>query len=90
MQDARSALDFERRQYTARDRYDQNLRDWFLRNQKVALSDYDYNRKMNLVDSLFPDYTPNFYGNQIEFDPETEYSVQNRADILRTISNMNM
>jgi hypothetical protein len=90
MANAQNALDYERRAYIARDVFDKNLRGFFDYNRRVALSDYDYNRKMNLASSIFPDYSPNFYGNMIEFDPDSEVTLEDRRALIGTYGNMSV
>jgi hypothetical protein len=90
MANAQNALDYERRAYTARDVFDNRLRGFFDYNRRVALSDYDYNRKMNLASSIFPDYSPNFYGNMIEFDPDSEVTLEDRRALIGTYGNMSV
>jgi hypothetical protein len=85
---AQNALDYEQRAYRARDVFDKNLRGFFDYNRRVALSDYDYNRKMNLASSIFPDYSPNYMGNWIEFDPDGEASLENRRNVMSVYGNM--
>lgn len=77
-----NALGYEARTFTALDKTDKNMRDWELYNNKQALAEYDYNRRMNLFDSIFPDFTPNFLGNRIMFDPSAPFSVDNRRDLM--------
>jgi hypothetical protein len=90
MANAQNALDYERRAYMARDVFDNRLRGFFDYNRRVALSDYDYNRKMNLASSIFPDYSPNFYGNMIEFDPDSEVTLEDRRALIGTYGNMSV
>lgn len=79
---SQNALGYEARTFTALDKTDKNMRDWELYNNKQALAEYEYNRGMNLLDSIFPDYSPNFLGNRIMFDPSAPYSVDNRRDLM--------
>lgn len=86
LQNAQNALDYERRSYIARDVFDKNMRGWFDYNRRVALSDYDYNRKMNLASSIFPDYSPNFYGNWIDFDPDDpNLTIEDRRAVMQVM-----
>lgn len=79
---AQNALGYEARTFTALDKTDKNMRDWELYNNKQSLAEYDYNRKLNLLDSIFPDFSPNFLGNRIMFDPSAPYSVDMARDIM--------
>lgn len=79
---AQNALGYEARTFTALDKTDKNMRDWELYNNKQALAEYDYNRKLNLLDSIFPDFSPNFLGNRIMFDPSAPFGVDERRDLL--------
>jgi hypothetical protein len=79
---AQNALGYEARTFTALDKTDKNMRDWELYNNKQSLAEYDYNRKLNLLDSIFPDFSPNFLGNRIMFDPSAPFGVDERRDLL--------
>ena len=86
--EAQNALGYEARTFTALDKTDKNMRDWELYNNKQALAEYEYNRGLNLLDSIFPDYSPNFLGNRIMFDPSAPYSVDNRRDLWMFLEGM--
>jgi hypothetical protein len=77
-----NALGYEARTFSALDKTDKNMRDWELYNNKQALAEYDYNRKLNLLDSIFPDFSPNFLGNRIMFDPSAPFDADARRDFL--------
>jgi hypothetical protein len=56
---------------------EENMRNYFNFNQKVAMNNKAIDDKYNLMASVF-DYKPNFYGNQIQFDPNDEFQIQKR------------
>lgn len=58
-----------------------NLRRYFTFNQNVAIHNKQSDDKLNLLSSLF-DFQPNFYANQIEFAPNSDYSLQQKNDIF--------
>lgn len=68
---------------------EENMRNYFNFNQKVALTNRASDDKMNLLASVY-DYAPNFYGNQIQFDPNDPWSVQKRNDFLANYPQANV
>jgi len=84
---AQNALGYEARTFTALDKTDKDMRDWELYNNKQALAAYDYNRKMNLMASIFPQFNPDFFGQTIEFDPTDTMDIEERRDYLTYIAN---
>ena len=64
---------------------EENMRNYFNFNQKVAMNNKAIDDRYNLMASIY-DYTPNFYGNQIQFDPNDEFQIQKRNDLARQIN----
>jgi hypothetical protein len=58
-----------------------NLRRYFTFNQNVAIHNKASDDKLNLLSSIF-DFQPNFYANQIEFAPNSNYSMEQVQSIL--------
>jgi hypothetical protein len=59
---------------------EENMRNYFNFNQKVAMNNKAIDDKYNMLASVY-DYTPNFYGNQIEFDPNDQFQIQKRSQM---------
>lgn len=73
MFDAQNALDFERRQFTANAKYDESLRNYFDYNRKVNTTNFQNQQKLNLIDSLFPDYDLDYMGATVSYNPKSEW-----------------
>ena len=72
-----NALNFEQRQLKARANTEEELRNYYDFNRKVNLNNFQNNQKMNLLGSLYPDYSLDFFGSSINFDPQSPWAVQN-------------
>lgn len=77
-----NALSFEARAMTAAGKTDEDIRNYFEYNKKVALNNWSNQQRLNLMSSLFPDYSLNYTGTAVDFDPESEFQLQNNADYL--------
>jgi hypothetical protein len=76
-----NALNFEQRQLTARAKTEEELRNYYDFNRKVNLNNFQNNQKMNLLGSLYPDYSLDFFGSSINFDPQSPWAVQDRSQM---------
>lgn len=70
---SQNALDFERRQFTANAKYDESLRNYFDYNRKVNTTNFQNQQKLNLIDSLFPDYDLDYMGASVSYNPKSEW-----------------
>lgn len=77
-----NALNYEARAMTAEAKTQEELRRYFDYNKKVALNNWTNQQRLNLMSSLFPDYSLNYTGTAVEFDPQSEFQLENRSDYL--------
>jgi hypothetical protein len=72
--DTQNALSFEQRQMTAKAKADEALRGYYDYNRKVNITNLQNQQRLNLIDSLFPDFDLDFYGASINYNPKTPWS----------------
>lgn len=70
---SQNALDYERRQFTAAAKADEALRGYYDYNRKVNTTNFQNQQKLNLIDSLFPDFDLDFYGASVNYNPKSEW-----------------
>lgn len=66
---ANNLLSYEARALTGAAKTEEEFRNYFDFNRKVALNNYETQRNLNLMNSLFPDYNLNFMGTDVNYDP---------------------
>jgi hypothetical protein len=74
MMETNNALDFERRQFTAKAKADEQLRNYYDYNRKVNVTNFQNMQKLNLLDSLFPDFDLDFFGASVNYNPKSEWA----------------
>jgi hypothetical protein len=74
MLEAQNALDFERRQFTAKAKADESLRNFYQYNTKVNVNNFENMQRLNLLDSLFPDFDLDFFGAGVNYNPKSEWA----------------
>jgi hypothetical protein len=74
MMETNNALDFERRQFTAKGKADEQLRNYMDYNRKVNVTNFQNMQKLNLLDSLFPDFDLDFFGASVNYNPKSEWA----------------
>jgi len=81
-----NALDYERRQFTAKAKSDESIRQYYDYNRKINITNLQNNQKLNLLDSLFPDYDLDFFGASTNYNPKSEWApvVNNRPQQTTT------
>jgi hypothetical protein len=67
---------YDQRALTAEAKTEEELRNWMDRNQKVALSNFSQQQRLNLYDASIPDYEINFMGLGVDYDPSYDWRVQ--------------
>ena len=83
-----NALNYEQRALRGRALAEEELRNWFDRNQTVALNNFKNQQQLNLLNSMFPDYQLNFMGTGVDYAPSYNYELntkrgpEDRADYL--------
>jgi hypothetical protein len=75
--EGQNRLNFEARTLTGQAKTEQSLRNFLEYNHNVAISNFQNSQKLNMLNSLFPDYQLDFYGNSVNYDPSTEWKLQN-------------
>lgn len=82
-----NALSFEQRQLKAKANTEEELRNFYDYNRKVNNANFLNQQKLNLMGTLFPDYTLDFMGMAAEYAPTSEWQIANSADSLTTVQN---
>jgi hypothetical protein len=67
---------YDQRALTAEAKTEEELRNWMDRNQKVALSNFSQQQRLNLYDASIPDYEINFMGLGVDYDRSYDWRVQ--------------
>jgi hypothetical protein len=70
-------LNFEQRTLAGKDKTELDLRRYLNYNHNVAMQNYKDDQKLNLMNSLFPDYQMDPYG-RVNYDPSMAFSVQDQ------------
>lgn len=73
-------LNFEGRTLTAQAKTEADLRNYLNYNHKVALNNFQNQQKLNLMNSLYPEFDLNYTGTGIEFDPNTLYQIRDNRN----------
>lgn len=79
---ANNALDFEQRQLTAKAKTEEALNNYYDYNRVVNVTNFQNNQKLNLLDSVFPDFNLDFMGASVSYDPNSKYAIEGRNAIL--------
>jgi hypothetical protein len=70
-----NALSFEQRQLTAKAKTEEELRNFYDYNRKVNNTNFLNQQRLNLMGTLFPDYTLDFMGMVPEYAPTSEFQI---------------
>lgn len=70
-----NALSFEQRQLKAKANTEEELRNFYDYNRKVNNANFLNQQKLNLMGTLFPDYTLDFMGMAAEFAPVSDWQL---------------
>lgn len=79
LQNSQNLYSYDQRALTAEAKTEEELRNWMDRNQKVALSNFSQQQRLNLYDASIPDYEINFMGLGVDYDPAYDWKVQTEA-----------
>lgn len=71
----RNKMSFEQRQYTAQAKTEEELRNWLDQVRKVHVTNYKNNQQLNLMNQMFPNANLNSAGNQIDYDPNYQWKI---------------
>jgi hypothetical protein len=74
-------LNFEGRSLTAKDKTENNLRNYINFRENEAMNNFQVQQRLNTMNKLFPDYSIDSYGMGVGFDPSTVYKVQNNDNV---------
>lgn len=80
---SQNVLNYEQRALLTKSKTEEQLRNWIDRNQTVALNNFQNQQRLNLMNSLFPDYQLDFMGASVSYNPSSQWQVQDRSDYLR-------
>ena len=75
-------MSFEQRQLGAKAKTEEEIRNYYDFNRKVALNNFQNTQKLNLLNSLFPDYNLDFFGASVNVDPNSDPKIRNRQNEL--------
>jgi len=78
-------LSFEQRTLKAKAQTDLDLRNYLNYNHNTAMKNFENDQKQNLMNSLFPDYQIDFFGN-VNYDPSTINQVQDQDELRRYLA----
>jgi len=68
-------LNFEQRQLTAKAKTDKDLRDYLEFNRNVKLNNLVSQQKLNMIDTMSPDFELDMFGNAVNFDPSSNFQL---------------
>ena len=68
--DRNSDTVFQNTMFAAQAKAEEQLRRFYDQMNKVNITNLQNNQKLNLIDSVFPDYSLDFSGSRVNFDPE--------------------
>ena len=74
-------LNFEGRSLTAKDKTENNLRNYINFRENEAMNNFQVQQRLNTMNKLFPDYSIDSYGMGVGFDPSLAYQVQNNDNV---------
>ncbi len=83
---ANNAIDFERRQLTAKAKTEEELRRYYDFNRKVNLNNFQNQQRLNMLDSLFPNATLDPFGMTFQYE-ETPFELEDRSALLWAYQN---
>ena len=78
-------LNFEQRTLVGKANTERELRDYLTYNHNTALANFQNDQRLNLMNSLFPDYQIDFMGN-VNYDPSMTNQIQNTDEQNRYIA----
>lgn len=72
---SQNILSFEQRALTAQAKTEEDIRNYYDYNRKVALNNFQNQQQLNLLDQMTPDYDLNFFGTGVEYNPSYFYQL---------------
>jgi hypothetical protein len=78
-------LNFEQRTLTGKANTEKELRDYLNYNHNIQIKNFENDQKLNLMNSLFPDYQVDFFGN-VNYDPSTNFQIQNNDEMNKYLA----
>lgn len=84
---ANNALDFEQRQLTAKAKTEEALNRYYDYNKAVNVTNFQNNQKLNLMDSLYPNFNLDFMGASVSLDPNSQFTLEDRRNYLEMLQN---
>ncbi len=83
---ANNALDFEARQMKAKANTEEELKRYYDYNRKVNINNFQNQQRLNLLDSIYPDFDLDFMGMTAQFDPSSEWTLEDRNKYAQSIA----
>lgn len=69
-----NALSFEQRQLTAKANTEEAMQQYYDYNKRVNINNFENNQKLNLMDSLYPDFDLDFMGSSVSYNPKSDWT----------------
>jgi hypothetical protein len=76
-------LNFEGRSLTAKANTEADLREYLRYNHNVAMNNFSNTQQLNLISNLTPDYSLDYYGMGVNYDPYYDFQVKNNDNLNR-------
>lgn len=71
----RNKLSFEQRQFTAKAKTEEELRNYYDRLTEISVNDFKNNQNLNLLETFSPNYSLDYSGAGISYNPSSNYQI---------------
>lgn len=78
-------LNYEQRTLLGKAKTEEQLRGFYDQLRKVNITNFQNNQKLNLLDSMFPQYSLDFSGSRVNFDPDNPNQQVIRDSFVQTL-----
>jgi hypothetical protein len=68
-----NALNFEQRQLTAQAKTEEAVQQYYDYNRKLGVKNFENMQKLNLLDSLYPDFDLDYFGASVNYNPKSDF-----------------
>ncbi len=76
-------LNFEGRSLSAKAATEADLREYLRYNHNVAMNNFSNAQQLNLISNLTPDYSLDYYGMGVNYDPYYDFQIKNNDNLNR-------
>lgn len=76
-------LNFEGRSLMAKANTEADLREYLRYNHNVAMNNFSNTQQLNLISNLTPDYSLDYYGMGVNYDPYYDFQIKNNDNLNR-------